>query len=1197
MKKKTKKFLPYWIIFGSLGVVALIVGIILHFPAWILWLSSVLPLGGVALWIALYVIFARRSKTKKSAAFVGNRAVYERVSREINEAITRYLQSVNRIGFLKQSALYERPWFLVCGPEKSGKTQLLASSGLHFPLTYPSEQDGMVLDTGSGISWNFGNDAVWVDMPGAMMSEGNTDEWQATVHALRQVRSERAIDGVVMVIDAKRVMDADPAGVKNMAGFLRKRLDELIVKWGIEFPVYLVLSKSDQILGFNELFRDPAGKWHEQILGASLSGEQQKGMPRHAFLEEFDLLTASLHDMRLRMLAKERNEQARRRICRFVIQYEGMQQKLGNLVAELFKPSSYEGKPVFRGFYFTSCREEAEEKGGDTVTPINLSNTIMNHPLNPHRTERPDATRSGRRKRTEIRSFFTSPLFNEVIPSGSALVKKTQKTTRRELMRHYSLVGVILFCAFCIGWFIVYTAKNAISLNNRVKQQIAQARGEVSSRAEAYRMLGRMGRTVAELKRIDDKGVPISMSLGMYKGNRVLNELKKQYFSEVKKYIVGPAMRYLEFRIKRYTESFGELTSDDYNALYSVLKGYLSISEAVSERKELIDTVSLRPILLESIKYVLLAKEHKSRLSKDVETVLQENIGLYLSFLKSGEFPPVQENQHLVSRARKRLCRLPNAQALYESVRARLSMGAQLFTLDDILGRSGPGILQSSNTISLLYTQQGWDESVSTAIKESCTDPYKIDWVIGTTREQMPETELDPDKLYEDMKNVYFRDVKEQWLQFIGSVSMEPFGDIQRAGRILQKLGREQSELAIFFEKVAELTRINEETAEKEVEVPGIVKKVAAKKTKKLKKLGLKPESFLKRKKGAVELADAFAPLRSFVRSESGSLGGLEGYCDKIITLAEKLTEIESGDGDNVVATFNGKDSDPLFSAWTFTKNELAGMPDEFAGAIDNLLLQPIEYTGRSVSKRLRKQMNTLWQNDVANLFAGRFAGMYPFTGKEDETVFSEVMDFFRPSTGILWGFYDRRLSPFLYKSNKKWETRTLGTVEVVFDPKLIETLKHAEKISAIFFQPDGTIRRQKITLSPMQNNKNKAVLKVAEGEYEILPGSGSKAQFTWPIESGSKDITLKIFANERVVKEFTYSGQWGLMRLFSSARVNVMNQTTFVAKWQINVQNMYTIYLALKIKVSGAGHPFSESIFGGFDVPMEIVVDGKAHS
>src|SRR4030042_1354716 len=118
-------------------------------------------------------------------------------------------------------------------------------------------------------------------------------------------------------------------------------------------------------------------------------------------------------------------------------------------------------------------------------------------------------------------------------------------------------------------------------------------------------MLGTIGGAVARLKTFDDKGAPLSIGMGMYKGDRVLGAFKKEYFDKVQKLIVIPSVRYLEFRIRRHTDSFGELTGDDYNALYQVLKGYLSISEAVAGRLDLIDTVALRPVIFESIKYTL----------------------------------------------------------------------------------------------------------------------------------------------------------------------------------------------------------------------------------------------------------------------------------------------------------------------------------------------------------------------------------------------------------------------------------------------------------------------------------------------------------------------------------------------------------------------------------------------------------------
>ena len=98
--------------------------------------------------------------------------------------------------------------------------------------------------------------------------------------------------------------------------------------------------------------------------------------------------------------------------------------------------------------------------------------------------------------------------------------------------------------------------------------------------------------------------------------------------------------------------------------------------------------------------------------------------------------------------------------------------------------------------------------------------------------------------------------------------------------------------------------------------------------------------------------------------------------------------------------------------------------------------------------------------------------------------------------------------------------------------------------------------------------------------------------KFTWPVEASAKKVSLKIYANENVAKEFKYTGQWGLMRMFENSRINIVNPRSFVAKWQVNVQNMYMIYFACKVKVAGSDHPFSERVFNGFDCPTNITVD-----
>jgi len=1190
MKKQVKKALPFWISLLVIGLVFQIVFRLFPFPAWIIWLVSMSCWGAAALWMAMVLVFSRMAKPASSGSFTGNKAVYDRISREIKEAVSRYLESVTRKGLMKKSALYERPWFLVCGLEKSGKTQLLSGSGVNFPLKYPSDADGIVLSAEGRISWSFGNDAVFVDIPGRMMSEGQSEEWLAAVHAIRQIRADRAVDGVIAVVDAKKILQADIKGVKDTAGTLRKRLDELIAIWGLEFPVYLVVTRGDELDGFNDMFMDPAGKWGEQIFGATLSSPQQKAIPRNAFMEEYKELCASLRNMRLRILAKEKDEGKRLRICRFVIQFESLQEKLANFVSELFKPSSYEGKPVFRGFYFTSCQSIKQGETAPSPIKVDVGQTILHHPLNPHRGSVSEETGVVKGKKEQIHSYFTYSLFKEVIPAGEAFVARTQKFSRSQMIKQYSAAAAIAVVSLVLGYFAVSSAINSIRFTAEIGKELSLIQKGASSREEEYEHLGRMGDIMARLAHYKDRGVPFSMRL-FYRGHAIYDALKKDYFARISKLVVFPAMKYLEFRIRDNSESFGELSAEAYNELYNCLKSYLSMSEAVTGKSDLIDTAAIHPVLFESLKNALLSTRRENRFSENIEIILNINISLYLRFLKNGEFKALQEDQRLTSNARKRLCRLPNAGVIYKSVIDRLSADAKEMTLDDLLGRSGAGVLQSEALISMLYTQEGWDNYVSAALKEESKNPYRIDWVLGTSQGQLSEEAIDKKELYQGMVNAYFEDVKNKWFLFISSVTMEPFGDLERSGRFLRKLGAEDSELVKLLKRVLEMAQIK---TSKEIKPPAALSKALSKKTQKLKKLGIQTDSLVARTKGMDYLNELLEPYRTFVNSGQGAMGGLEGYRDKLLTLSEKLSAIQQLEGDNVVALFNGKESDPLFGAWTFIKNELTAMPEELAFALEKVLLPPVDFTAKAVSGALDKQLTALWNADVVTVFGNRLVGRYPFSKKEEEASFEDVMNFFRPATGIFWGFYERRLSPFCYKSNGQWQVRKIGTVEVQINPQLIKTLERAEKIRDVFFQSDGTQRIHKLSIVPDQTNKNKAVLKIGDREFTIdIVDKGDPAKFSWPVETKVKDVVLKVYANESVAKEFAYSSNWGLMRLFEEARINPLNQSMFTAKWKINVQNMYMLQFTIKVTVAASDNPFSEQIFSGFDCPLKITAGG----
>lgn len=1211
MKKPTALSIVMWIILFVLGVASMLVGLLTPIPDYSMWLTASAFWLAVVIWISLAFASPGKKKGKASGrAFMGNQQIYQRVLKETEEAVARYTDAVNRKGLLKGRALYERPWFLLCGTSRSGKSSLLKGSGLHFPLKYPSEKDGLIIEGANQAQWYFANEAVWIDTPGSFMEESCADDWSALVAALKKVRPVNPVDGVAVVVDTKEVLNTDDQGIKDIARKLRARIDDLIAQWGIEFPVYLLFNRTDEVPGFNEYFGEQLERGQDQIFGATLNAKPQQAMPRIAFVEEFNLLVKSLTDLRLDKLCKERSEPNKRMICRFVIHFEGIQQKLGALVAELFKPSNYEGKPIFRGFYFTSCYEKLPEPAPGALPAASgpdLSQTIFNHPLNPNRalnkrsvSEKSGILRSPSSSKNTGKSVFVLPLFREIMVLDKTLVKSTQKRTRRELLQHYTVVFSILLVASLVGLLFWYVQNNASRFHKEITTILNQLPSEQAPLMEQYQALEMVNSAIVKLQHYEEKGVPLTMGMGFYKGKPMIDTLKKSYIYRVRRFIVTPSVKYLEHDIRERSGTYGELAGDSYDSLYRSLKAYLSMSEAAPKDLREIDTVFLGAMIFDGIKKSIMATINASRLPVQVETILRDNISMYTKYLLKGEFPRIQENQRIVETARKRLSRLPSASALYQAVMDKLNVEAPQITLNQVLKSEGEGILHSDATISALYTQDGWQQFVSDAITDAAKNPFRVDWVIGLAKDETSHSRFDTKKLRSDMINAYLEDYKAQWLGFLGAIQLDPFGDIRRSSRLLVKLMGENGELPKILATVAGYTLLKDESvAEK---AGGDALAVAAKvkglnKTlKQIQKIDNtlsvsdRFASFSLGNKSIFDNHNAFFDhLRTFTRSTGGSMSGFEGYKDKALTLAEKLSQIEAQGEQHAIVLFNGKDSDPLLSGWKHTQSVLNAMPEELASAMRNLLVWPFEYTGLAVSEVLTKTLTAQWKNEIIKPYTSRFSGRFPFQLRGEEASFNDVMDFFRPVTGTYWGFYERVLSSYIIKTEKGWAVRPLGSLKLNFNKEIFSSINSAERVTHIFFKQDGKLRTIDISITPSASNKNSAKIEIGGQKLDLTPG-GKTVRMRWPVEQ-NPTAKLSVIAGKDFTQEIVQNGAWGFMKLLQLARVNKMNNNTFMAKWQISVQNMYMVYIDAKVQVAGNDHPFGEPVFNKFTCPTELLL------
>ena len=94
--------------------------------------------------------------------------------------------------------------------------------------------------------------------------------------------------------------------LENQARQIRQRLLEINRRLGMEVPVYLVLSKADLLLGFDEYFDNLSSDENDQVLGVSFRKDQD-GTDLQVVRQQFQDLLQRLNSQVIMRLHQERD--------------------------------------------------------------------------------------------------------------------------------------------------------------------------------------------------------------------------------------------------------------------------------------------------------------------------------------------------------------------------------------------------------------------------------------------------------------------------------------------------------------------------------------------------------------------------------------------------------------------------------------------------------------------------------------------------------------------------------------------------------------------------------------------------------------------------------------------------------------------------------------------------------------------------
>jgi GTP-binding protein EngB required for normal cell division len=338
--------------------------------------------------------------------------------------------------------IYSLPWYMIVGPSASGKTEAIRHSNIGFP---PGLQD-FLQGTGGTLSmnWWFTNHAVIIDTAGRMfMEEGEGTEWKEFLKLLRKDRPDCPVNGLLLVISVENLLKDSAEKIEQVAGVIARQLDVIQRTLDVRFPVTVLVTKCDKIIGFRDFFEtlnDPA--LQHQMLGWSNPASLDEPFKAEAVSTHLETVRQKLLKRRMGLLQNpvHTEDPTARRTDQVDELFElpnnlvRIAPRLKSYLEKIFVAGEWSPKPLFlRGIYFTSSMREGQALDMALAQSLGVDVDSI-----------PGGKEYSKEKAYFLRDTFMSKIFREKGLVTRATNVNKQIAKQRALLAFGSIAAVVL---------------------------------------------------------------------------------------------------------------------------------------------------------------------------------------------------------------------------------------------------------------------------------------------------------------------------------------------------------------------------------------------------------------------------------------------------------------------------------------------------------------------------------------------------------------------------------------------------------------------------------------------------------------------------------------------------------------------------------------------------------------------------------
>lgn len=1109
----------------------------------------------------------------------GKKEEIEAIRIQFEKGIDALKRSKLAKGFRGNTALYDLPWTMFIGPSASGKTTALRHSGLQFPVLNDKGKGLQGVGGTRNCDWWFTNAGILLDTAGRYMNQTDDDseEWGEFLNLLLKYRRKKPINGVIVAISIADILQESDERVEEHAMQIRARIDELIKRLGVVFPVYVMFTKCDLVKGFVEFFDELNRAERERVWGCTFpKSGYGNNPPVTGFRSELNELLSVLQERRLMRLSTSRGSQ-KVSILSFPMQLASVRDRLTSFIETLFHVNAYQESPVFRGFYFTSGTQEGTPidrivrvlGGASGVSDMNIAAFTQ----------------------TERKSYFLKDLFLDIIFPDQHLVSSSSAMYRQ---RGYLRVAMFALAVAGMGLAITGLGLSFVE-NQRVLSETKSAalqRQDVSQNpaqfAKNITSISELGGHLKDMYEYREQGIPLRLAV-FYQGDRIREKVGDIYFQRFRGVLLSETIHDMERRLTEVASLSSAIVAEgrEYDEHYSLLKTYLMLGDPSYLKTQYLN---------EWLNTFWVERLRRTFPEEDIRNELQPHVlgqmALYSNHIAAKRRLALKGR--LIRDVQERLKKVPPVQRVYALSRREAEKLVKPFTVEHILQGVVQGSITSDYTVPGVCTLEGWkgpfQDSVAKVLRESGDEGWVID-----------EPNMDRRQLANGIKRQHVLDCVQQWRGFLQSLRIKA---VVTPSNVEEELGLLASVDSPIQQIMDAVVRNTVQDAEAPSKAQGTVTEIVDWGKKRLG-MGEPGEAVAMSSQDTEEVVRRLSDPTEFSNAVSLRFKGLQQLIQapkdgkEDAPLTKYLTEMRK-----VYQTVRSplRAESPAEDIRTLGKAIVAGEPNdilqarkntdamlvnldlELKNAIEPLMVEPWMMTARAVVARAKTEVEKRWVADVYPACLRTVEGRYPFRQVGGDVPMADFTEMFHPENGLLWRFYQAELRPFLIEGIDRWGRKEWKGISLQLSDEFLTSLGHARMLSESLF-PRGSADPNVAfeVSSPSYEGKNVSEIRLEvggqENRYRNEPPGWEGMKWPGPAQAAGAALKVQIGGTWVLPKEF--GDVWGLFRLIQDGELTpTQGHTQYRVQWKVRASDDQVVKVQYDLRTPGHKNPFRPRLF-----------------